>query len=145
MGVLGQGALTILIVTSAWSLAMPTGLGGDPAHPPARVLVIVAVWPAAMLGLVLIGWPASKRLLKGGHSPIATDWERRLLFSRVIGTFGLGLLFIAAGVHGAVIGPTQSHPASAELAAAILIWLGFWIERRVVREVLGMRRPRASL
>jgi hypothetical protein len=34
MGVLGQGALTILMVTSAWSLAMPTGLGGDPAHTP---------------------------------------------------------------------------------------------------------------
>jgi hypothetical protein len=145
MGVLGQGALTILIVTSAWSRAMPTGLGGDPAHPPARGLVILAVWPAAVLGLVLIGWPASKRLLKGGLSPIATDWERRLLFSGVVGTFGLGLLFIAAGVHGAVIGPNQSHPASAELAAVILIWLGFWIERRVVREVLGMRRRRASL
>jgi hypothetical protein len=137
MGVLGQGALTILIVTSAWSLAMPTGLGGDPAHPPARGLVILAVWPAAVLGLVLIGWPAAKRLLKGGLSPIAADGEHRLLLSRVVGTLGLGLLFMAAGVHGAIIGPSQSHPASAELAAAILIWLGLWIERRVLREVLG--------
>ncbi len=138
MGVLGRGALTILIVTSAWSLAMPTGLGGDPAHPPARGLVFLAVWPGAVLGLVIIGWPAAKRLLKGGLSPIAADGERRLLLSRVVGTLGLGLLFIAAGVHGAVIGPSQSHPASAELATGILIWLGFWIERRVVREVLGL-------
>ena len=145
MGVLGQGALTILMVTSAWSLAMPTGLGGDPAHPPARGLVILAVWPAAVLALVLIGWPAAKRLLKGGLSPIAANGERRLLLSRVVGTLGLGLLFIASGVHGAVIGPDQSHPVSAELAAGILIWLGFWIERRVVREVLGLRRRRASL
>jgi hypothetical protein len=138
MGVLGQGALTLLIVTSAWSLAMPTGLGGDPAHPPDRGLVILAVWPAAVLALVLIGWPAAKRLLKGGLSPIAADGERRLLLSRVLGTLGLGLLFIASGVRGAVVGPSQSHPASAELAAAILIWLGFWIERRAVREVLGL-------
>jgi hypothetical protein len=137
MGVLGQGVLTILIVTSAWSLAMPTGLGGDPAHPPARGLVILAVWPAAVLGLVLIGWPAAQRLLKGGLSPIAVDGERRLLLGRVAGTSGLGLLFIASGVRGAAVGPSQSHPASAELAAAILIWLGFWIERRVLREVLG--------
>ena len=145
MGVLGLEALAITIVASAWSLAMPTGLGGDPAHPPARGLVILAVWPAAVLCLVLIGWPGAKRLLKGGLSPIAADRERRLLLSRVVGTLGLGLLFIASGVHGAVIGPSQSHPASAELAAGILIWLGFWIERRVVREVLGLRRRRASL
>jgi hypothetical protein len=39
MGVFGQAAMVILMVTSAWSLAMPTGLGGDPAHPPARGLV----------------------------------------------------------------------------------------------------------
>jgi hypothetical protein len=44
---------------------------------------------------------------------------------------------MAAGVHGAIIGLSQSHPASAELAAAILIWLGLWIERRALREVLG--------
>lgn len=81
-------------LTSAWSLAMPTGLGGDPAHPPARGLVILAVWPAAVLGLVLIGWPAAKRLLKGGLSPITADGERRLLLSRVLGTLGLG-----AAVH----------------------------------------------
>jgi hypothetical protein len=143
MGVLGQGALTILIVTSAWSLAMPTGLGGDPAHPPDRGLVILAVWPAAVLCLVLIGWPAAERLLKGGLSPIAADGERRLLLSRVVGTLGLGLLFIASGVHGAVIGPDQSHPASAELAAAILIWLGVWIERRVLRAVLELLPDRS--
>jgi hypothetical protein len=136
MGVLGRGALTILMVTSAWSLAMPSGLGGDPAHPPARGLVFLIVWASAVPAIALIGWPAAKRLLKGGLSPIAADGERRLLLSRVVGTLGLGLLFIAAGVHGAVIGPSQSHPASAELAAAVLVWLGFWIERRVVREVL---------
>lgn len=138
LGVLGQGALTILMVTSAWSLAMPTGLGGDPAHPPAQGLVFLIVWATAVPAIALIGWPGAKRLLKGGLSPIAADGERRLLFSRVVGTLGLGLLFIASGVHGAVIGPSQSHPASAELAAAILIWLGFWIERRAVREVLGL-------
>jgi hypothetical protein len=67
-GVLGLEALTITMVASAWSLAMPTGLGGDPAHPPDRGLVILAVWLAAVLVLVLIGWPAAKRLLKGGLS-----------------------------------------------------------------------------
>ena len=139
VGVLSQGALTLLIVTSAWSLAMPTELGGDPAHPPAQGLVILTVWPAAVLALVLIGWPAANRLLKGGLSPIAADGERRLLLTRVLGTLGLGLLFIASGVRGAVVGPSQSHPASAELAAAILIWLGFWIERRLLRKVVGAR------
>lgn len=58
--------------------------------------------------------------------------------------WGFGLLFIAAGVHGAVIGPNQAHPVSAELAAAILIWLGLWIERRVLREVLGKSRRGGS-
>lgn len=144
-GVLGLEGLAITMVASAWSLAMPTGLGGDPAHPPDQGLVILAVWPAAVLGLVLIGWPAAKRLLKGGRSPNGADREYWLLLSRVVGTLGLGLLVTAAGVRGAVIGPSQSHPGSAELAAAILIWLGYWIERRAVREVLGMRRRRASL
>jgi hypothetical protein len=118
---------------------MPTGLGGDPAHPPDRGLVILAVWPAAVLALLLIGWPAAKRLLRGGLSPIAVDGERRLLLTRVLGTLGLGLLFIASGVCGAVVGPGQSHPASAEIAAAILIWLGFWVERRLLRKVVGAR------
>jgi hypothetical protein len=144
-GVLGLEGPAITMVVSAWSLAMPTGLGGDPAHSPDRGLVILAVWPAAVLGLVLIGWPAAKCLLKGGPSPIGADGERRLLLSRLVGTLGLGLLFIAAGVHGAVMGPSQSHPASAELAAAILIWLGYWIERRSVREVLALHRRKASL
>jgi hypothetical protein len=36
---------------------------------------ILAVWPAAVLCLVLIGWPAAKRLPKGGLSPIAADGE----------------------------------------------------------------------
>jgi hypothetical protein len=139
VGVLSQGVLTLLIVTSAWALAMPTGLGGDAAHPPDRGLVISAVWPAAVLALLLIGWPAAKRLLRGGLSPIAVDWERRLLLTRVLGTLGLGLLFTASGVRGAVVGPSQPHPASAELAAAILIWLGFWVERRLLRKVVGAR------
>jgi hypothetical protein len=105
----------------------------------------LAVWPAALLVLVLIGWPPAKRLLKRDPSPIGADGERRLLVSRFIGTLGLGLLFIAAGVHGAITGPSQSHPAPAELAAAILIWLGYLIERRSVREVLALRRRKASL
>jgi hypothetical protein len=62
LGVLGQGALTILMVTSAWSLAMPTGLGGDPAHPPARGLVFLIVWATAVSAIALIGWPAAKRM-----------------------------------------------------------------------------------
>lgn len=60
-------------------------------------------------------------------------------------SWGIGLLFTAAGVRGAVIGPNQLHPVPSELAAAILIWLGFWIERRVVREVLGMPHHTASV
>ncbi len=192
MGVLGQAALTILIVTSAWSLAMPAGLGGDAAHPPARGLLFLIVWATAVLAVGLIGWPAARRLVTGRLSPITADGKSRFLIGHIVGTlvlstgggalalkplghsmlgwslglilglvviggweamvranvvlrgpgpviWGLGLLFIAAGVHGAVIGPSQSHPASAELAAAILIWLGFWIERRVVREVLGLK------
>jgi hypothetical protein len=62
MGVLGQGALTILMVTSAWSLAMPTGLGGDPTRPPARGLVFLIVWATAVPAIALIGWPAAKRM-----------------------------------------------------------------------------------
>ncbi len=62
MGVLGQGALTILMVTSAWSLAMPTGLGGDPTHTPARGLVFLIVWATAVPAIALIGWPAAKRM-----------------------------------------------------------------------------------
>jgi len=126
MRVFGLEALTIAIVTSAWSLAMPTGLGGDPAHPPAGGLLFVIVWAAA------------KRLATGGPSPITADGKRTLLLGRLVGTSGLGLLFMAAGIRGAVIGPNQSHPVSAEFAAAILISLGFWIERRVLRGVLGL-------
>jgi hypothetical protein len=62
MGVVGQGALAIVMVTSAWSLAMPTGLGGDPAHPPAQGLVFLIVWATAAPAIALIGWPAAKRL-----------------------------------------------------------------------------------
>lgn len=62
MGVLGLELLTILIVTSAWSLAMPTGLGGDPAHPPARGLVFLIVCATAVPAMALIGWPAAKRM-----------------------------------------------------------------------------------
>lgn len=54
--------------------------------------------------------------------------------------WGFGLFFMAAGVRGAIVGSSQLHPVSAELGAAMLIWLGFWIERRVVREVCGMTR-----
>ena len=197
VGLAGVLVLTIAMVTSAWSLTMPIGLGGDLVHPPARGLVIVAVWLPALLAVVLIGWPTAKRLVTGGLSPIAADGKSRFLIGRVVGTlvlstgggalalkplghpmlgwslglilglvviggweamvranvvlrgpgpviWGLGLLFIGAGVRGAVIGPGRLHPASAELAAAILIWLGFWIERRVVREVLGIPRGSTS-
>lgn len=51
--------------------------------------------------------------------------------------WGFGLLLIIAGVRGAVVGPSQQHPGPAELAAGMLVWLGVWVERRVVREVLG--------
>ncbi len=61
-GVLGLEALTIAIVTSAWSLVMPAGFGGDPAHPPAQGLLFLVVWATAMLAVGLIGWPAAKRL-----------------------------------------------------------------------------------
>ena len=53
--------------------------------------------------------------------------------------WGLGLLLIFAGVRGAVIAPSQTHPGAAELAAAILLWMGVWVERHVVREVLGLK------
>jgi len=129
---LGLQVLTIAMVTSAWSLAMPTRLGGDLAHLPARGLVMLIVWPTALLGAGLVGWPATKRLIRGGFSPLTADEKSRLVMS------GVGLLLIAAGVRGAVVGPNQPHPASAELAAAILIWLGFWIERRVLRKALGV-------
>ncbi|HEY2536114.1 MAG TPA: hypothetical protein VGI24_03925 [Solirubrobacteraceae bacterium] len=62
MGVLGEGALAIVMVASAWSLAMPTGLGGDPARPPAQGLVFLIVWATAVPAIALIGWPAAKRL-----------------------------------------------------------------------------------
>jgi hypothetical protein len=53
--------------------------------------------------------------------------------------WGFGLLLIFAGVRGAVLGPSQAHPGAAELAAAILLWMGVWVERHVVREVLGLK------
>jgi hypothetical protein len=53
--------------------------------------------------------------------------------------WGLGLLLIFAGVRGAVVGPSQTHPGATELAAAILLWMGVWVERHVVREVLGLK------
>jgi hypothetical protein len=54
-------------------------------------------------------------------------------------TWGLGLLSIFAGVRGAVVAPSQTHPGAAELAAAILLCMGVWVERYVVREVLGLK------
>jgi hypothetical protein len=195
MGLVGLAVLTIAMVTSAWCLTVPIGLGGDLAHPPARGLLILIVWLTAVLGVWLMGWPVAMRLVTGGLSPITADGKSRFLIGHVVGTlvlstgagalalkplghpmlgwslglivglvaiagweamvranvvlrgpgpliWGMGLLFIAAGVRGAAIGPSQSHPVSAEFAAAILIWFGLWIERHVVREVLGMsHRP----
>ena len=54
--------------------------------------------------------------------------------------WGLGLLLIFAGVRGAVVAPSQTQPGAAELAAAILLWMGVWVEQHVVREVLGLKR-----
>jgi hypothetical protein len=53
--------------------------------------------------------------------------------------WGLGLIPVVAGVRGAVIGPSQPHPGATEVSAAILMWIGMWIELRVMREVLGLK------
>ena len=53
--------------------------------------------------------------------------------------WGFGLFLMFAGVRGVVVGPSQTHPGAAELAAAILLSMGVWVERHVVREVLGLR------
>jgi len=80
-----------------------------------------------MVGLVASGvWEAlvrSNALLRG---PGPLIW-------------GFGLLLIFAGVRGAVVGPSQTHPGPAELAAAILLCMGVWVEQHVVREVLGLK------
>jgi hypothetical protein len=59
--------------------------------------------------------------------------------------WGLGLFLVFAGVRGVVVGPSQTHPGPAELAATSLLWIGVWIERYVVREALGLKRRRRSV
>src|SRR5271166_5977462 len=59
--------------------------------------------------------------------------------------WGFGLFLIFAGVRGAVVGPSQTHPGAAELAAAVLLWMGVWVERHVVREVLGLKSHGRSM
>ena len=59
--------------------------------------------------------------------------------------WGFGLFLIFAGVRGAVVGPSQTHPGAAELAAGILLWMGMWVEWHVVREVLGLKGPGKSV
>jgi hypothetical protein len=59
--------------------------------------------------------------------------------------WGLGLFLVFAGVRGVVVGPSQTHPGAAELAATSLLWMGVWIERYVVREALGLKRRGRSV
>jgi hypothetical protein len=105
------------------TLVLSTG-GGALALKPLGHLTLG--WSLGLIvGLVVIaGWEVmvSTNVVLRGPGPVI---------------WGLGLLFVAAGVRSAVIGPSQSHPASAELAAALLVWLGLWMERRVLQEVLG--------
>jgi hypothetical protein len=181
----------------AWSLTMPIRFRGDLSHPPVHGLLIVGVWVPAVLAVVLIGWPATKRLMRGGLTPTGADGRRRflirhllssLVLSSLIGAIALkpfghpllgsalglmmglvasgiweifvytnvvlrgrgpaigsiGLFLMAAGVRGAIIGPSQLHPVPAELAAVSLFWMGVWVEWRVLCEVLGLKRA-ASL
>jgi hypothetical protein len=53
--------------------------------------------------------------------------------------WSLGLFLIFAGIRGAVVAPSQTHPGAAALAAGILLWMGVWVEWHVVREVLGLK------
>ncbi len=53
--------------------------------------------------------------------------------------WGFGLLLIGAGVRGALVGAGHPHPTLTGLAAGMLVWLGVWIEWRVVREVSGLQ------
>jgi hypothetical protein len=198
LALLGLVLLTCAIVVEARSLTMPVALGGDLPHPPARGLLAVGVWLAAVLAVALIGWPAGKRMAMGGLDAVGADGLRRFLIRDFLVTLmlasgagavafrptghqmlgwvlglavglaasgawevfiranvvlrgpgplirGLGVLFIAAGVHGAMLAPSQTHPGPAALAAAILLSIGVWIERRVAREVLGLRSPSKSV
>ena len=85
-------------------------------------------WTLGLIaGLVASGaWEASVRSNAVLRGPGPLIW-------------GFGLFLIFAGVHGAVVGPSQTHPGAAELAAAILLSMGVWVERYVVREVLGLK------
>jgi hypothetical protein len=58
--------------------------------------------------------------------------------------WGLGLFLIFAGVHEAIAAPGQTHTGPAELAAAITLSMGAWVEWHVVREVLGLKGPGKS-
>lgn len=83
--------------------------------------------PGLMVGLVASGvWEVFvyKNVVLRGRGPVA---------------WGLGLLLIFAGVRGAVVGPSQTHPGPAEVAAAILLLMGVWVERHVVCEALGLK------
>ena len=59
--------------------------------------------------------------------------------------WGFGLFLIFAGVHGVIAAPSQAHTGPGELAAAILLWMGVWVEWRVAREVLGLKSPGKSV
>lgn len=104
MSLVGLAVLTIATVTSAWSLTVPIGLGGDLAHPPARGLLFLIVWATAVLAVGLIGWPAAKRLVTGGLSPIAADGKSRFLIGHVVGT-----LLLSTGAGALVLKPL-GHP-----------------------------------
>jgi|ERR1017187_9402123 hypothetical protein len=193
LGLWGLGMLAIAMFAQAWSLTMPIRFRGDLPHPPVHGVLIVGVWLPALLAVVLIGWPATKRLTTGGLPHIGADGRRRFFVGHFLGSlvlsgvawalalkplgqpmlgwalglivglvasgawealvrsnallrgpgpliWGFGLFLIFAGVRGTVVGPSQTHPGAAELAAAILLCMGAWVEQHVVREVLGLKR-----
>ena len=193
LGFWGLEMLAIAMFAQAWSLTMPIRFRGDLPHPPVHGVLIVGVWLPALLAVVLIGWPATKRLTTGGLPHIGADGRRRFFVGHFLGSlvlsgvawalalkplgqpmlgwalglivglvasgawealvrsnallrgpgpliWGFGLFLIFAGVRGTVVGPSQTHPGAAELAAAILLCMGAWVEQHVVREVLGLKR-----
>jgi hypothetical protein len=188
----GLEMLAITMFAQAWSLTMPIRFRGDLPYPPVHGLLIVGVWVPALLAVVLIGWPAMKRLMMGGLTPTGADGRRRFFIRHLLGSlvlsslvgaialkpfghpllgsalglivglvvsgiwevfaytnvvlrsrgpmiWGLGMFLIIAGIRGAVVGPSQPHAGPSELAAASLLWMGVWVEWRVLREVLGLK------
>ena len=98
LGLWGLELLAIAMFAQAWSLTMPVQLPGELPHPPVHGVLIVGVWLPALLAVLLIGWPATKRLMTGGLTQTDTDGRRRffvrhllvsLVLSGLTGAFAL--------------------------------------------------------